>query len=182
MKDIDPGFAAYVRARQEHLLRIAVLMCGDIHEAQDLLQDALITLSKHWHKVGDGHPDAYTRRILYTHNVSRWRKRRLEIVSDNPPEANSVILTDSWVQYQDVRDALKRVPPKARAVLILRFFEDRTEAETAKLLGISLGTVKSQSHTALKKMRESLGQQWGASSEQAGSRQAATATKEWDHD
>lgn len=161
MKDIDPGFAEYVRGRQDHLLRIAVLMCGDVHEAQDLLQDALVILAKHWHKVRDGHPDAYTRRILYTQNVSRWRKRRLEVVSDDPPESGGVVLTDTWVDYQDVRDALKQVPPKARAVLILRYFEDQTESATAQTLGVSVGTVKSQAHSALAKMREILGSDWG---------------------
>lgn len=143
-------------------------MCGDLSQAEDLLQESLIMLSKHWHKVRDGHPDAYTRRILYTQNISRWRRRRFEVVSDTSPEGAGVVLTDRWVDYEDVRAALAQVPPRQRAVLVLRYFEDLSEAETAQILGISLGTVKSQVHVGLARMRTELGPDWARSTSTRG--------------
>jgi RNA polymerase sigma-70 factor (sigma-E family) len=160
MGQVDPEFAAYVRGRQAHLLRIAVLMCGDVQQAEDLLQEALIKLARRWDAVGRERPDAYVRRILYNDNISRWRRTRLEVVTEQPPEPPGVRYGPMWEARADVRAALQELAPRQRAVLVLRFLEDLTQAQTAEVLGISDGTVKSQTHDALARMRDLLGPVW----------------------
>lgn len=160
----DPGFAAYVRGRQGHLLRVAVLLCGDVHAAEDLLQDALMKLMRHWRRVGAGQPDAYVRTVMYRDNIDRWKKRRLEVLTDETPEV-AVAYGAQWAQGRDVRDALQQLPTRQRAVLVLRYFEDLTEAETARVLGIAVGTVKSQAHDGLRTLRDLLGPAWRSGAE-----------------
>ena len=156
LHEVDDDFADYVRARQHQLLRAAYLVCGDEHLAEDLLQGALVKLAVHWHKVKDEYPDAFVRRILYRDAVSAWRKRRREIVGAD--EHLSVVAGLDEVSVRGERVDLMRVlaqlPPRQRAVIVLRYFEDRTERDTADALGISVGTVKSQAHDALNRLRE----------------------------
>ncbi len=159
MRQIDPEFADYVRARQHRLLRAAYLVCGDEHRAQDLLQQAFEKLASRWDTVKDGQPDAYVRRILYRDAVSTWRRTRRERLTLVPPEpdaarATSAARLDDQVGTRvDLHAALARLTPKQRAVLVLRFFEDRSEADTGEVLGVSVGTVKSQTHVALANLR-----------------------------
>ena len=160
MAQADPDFTAYVRGRQAHLLRIAVLLCGDAHQAEDLLQEALVKLARYWRRVGKDRPDAYVRRILYNDNITRWRRTRLEVITDEVPDQPTLQFGPTWEARADVRDALQQLTPKQRAVLVLRFLEDRTQEQTADVLGVSVGTVKSQTHTALARMRELLGPGW----------------------
>lgn len=171
MAQVDPDFAAYVRGRQAHLLRIAVLMCGDVHRAEDLLQDALVKLARHWSRVGGDRPDAYVRRILYRDNVTRWRRTRLETVTDEVPEPQGMQYGPAWEDRADVRAALLELTPKQRAVLVLRFLEDLTQEQTAEVLGVSVGTVKSQTSVALARMRDLLGPEWAE--ERAGTERGA---------
>jgi RNA polymerase sigma-70 factor (sigma-E family) len=149
--EVDPDFAGYVVSRQRRLVRAAYLVCGDEHLAQDLVQQALTKLALRWNRLRDGNPDAYVNRILYRDAVSWWRRIRRERlvgeVADSPAP-----LADDTVRL-DVRRALMTLTPRQRAVLVLRYFEDLTEAETADQLGVTLGTVKSQSHVALNKLR-----------------------------
>ena len=160
MKQIDADFADYVRARQHRLLRAAYLVCGDAHRAEDLLQQALEKLALRWETVRHGQPDAYVRRILYRDAVSSWRRTRREHLTALPPEPYGVPpagrsgFEEGIGDRVDLQGALARLTPKQRAVLVLRFFEDRSEADTADVLGVSVGTVKSQTHVALANLRE----------------------------
>ncbi|GAA4124486.1 SigE family RNA polymerase sigma factor [Knoellia locipacati] len=154
--EVDEEFADYVRSRQQRLLRAAYLVCGDEHLAHDLLQGALIKLALHWPKVRDEHPDAYVRRILYRDAVSAWRRRRREVVS--PGDALAAVPAperlEDRVDRVDLMRALAQLAPRQRAVIVLRYFEDRSEREIAEILGVSPGTVKSQAHDALRRLRE----------------------------
>lgn len=153
----EPDFAAYVQARQQTLLRAAYLVCGDRQLAEDLLQDALVKLAARWRTVREEHPDAFVRRILYRDAVSSWRKRRREVLTEPIPYA--VPAPDPAPGVGDRLDlwrALDTLTPRQRAVLVLRFFDDRSVAETADALGVSEGTVKSTTHDALARMRAAL--------------------------
>ncbi len=148
----EAAFVAFVAARQQALVRAATLISGDAHLAQDLVQDALVKLALHWHRVGPGQPERYVRRILYRDLVS-WRRRwRREALGDPP----GVATADRTMQVDDrleLRAALARLTTKQRAVLILRFYEDLSVEQTADLLGVTTGTVKSQTHAALTALR-----------------------------
>lgn len=152
----DADFTAYLQARQGSLLRTAYLLTGDRHQAEDVLQTSLAKLYLSWDKVRDRDSvDGYVRRIMVNENNSLWRRgwRRREFATDTVPDRS---LTDA---YDDgVGTALWQVvqglPPRARAVVVLRYYEQLTEAETAELLGISVGTVKSQCSRALASLRQ----------------------------
>lgn len=156
MREIDDEFATYVRARQHDLLRAAYLVSGDAHRAEDLLQMAFEKLALRWDTVRHGQPDAYVRRILYRDAISVWRRTRRERLSAEPPEPAGVegLGPERTVDDRvDLHRALACLTLKQRAVVVLRFFEDRSEAETADILGVTVGTVKSQTHAALSKLR-----------------------------
>lgn len=159
--NVEQEFTDYVRARYGALLRSATLLTGDADSAQDLLQDALIKLAARWERVRTGAPDAYVRRILYRDSVSRWRKWRREVNVAEPADVPAAATagadpTASWVDGAAVRQAMNRLTPKQRAVLVLRYYEDQSEAQIAETLGVSAGTVKSQAHVGLKRLRELL--------------------------
>lgn len=147
--DIDEDFADYVRARQRQLLRGAYLVCGDRHLAEDLLQQALVKLALRWDRIRTEDPDAYVRRILYRDAISSWHRSR----GDRPdPFGGDRIFADEPsgpVEPTSVHGVLLGLAPKRRAVLVLRFFEDRTEADTAEVLGLSDDAVKAQTHAAI---------------------------------
>jgi RNA polymerase sigma-70 factor (sigma-E family) len=150
----DDGYAefgAFVAARQHRLLRAAYLICGDRHLAEDLLQGALVKLALRWQKVDE--PEAFLRTVLYRDAVSWWRRRREQSVA-LPPEAPRPDHTDDIALRLVFERALARLTRRQRAVLVLRFFEDLTEARTAEVLGVSVGTVKSQTSVALRRLRE----------------------------
>ena len=157
MTDRDADFTAYLQARQARLLRTAYLLTGDQHQAEDLLQTSLAKLYLAWDKVHDrGATDAYVRRIMVNENNSLWRRgwKRREYATDEVPDIDPV-----HDRYDDgvgaaLWDAVQTLPRKARAVLVLRYYEQLTEAETADVLGISVGTVKSQTSRALATLRE----------------------------
>lgn len=160
--DSEAEFTEFVQARQAVLGRAAYLICGDPHTAEELLQDALAKLASRWEKVRDGHPEAFVRRVLYRDSISRWRKRRREVVVDiNDPQSRwsrtaGPDRADSWIEADEMVRALERVTAKQRAVLVLRYYEDLSELQTAEALGVSVGTVKSQTSAALKSMRRLL--------------------------
>ncbi len=116
------------------------------------MQAALIKAVPHWRKIADN-PEPYVRRILARESVSRWRRRRWrEIASDDLPD---VAAADPDVaSREDLRRALLTLAPRQRAVIVLRYFEDLSEAETADALHIAVGTVKSQARDALRVLRE----------------------------
>jgi RNA polymerase sigma-70 factor (sigma-E family) len=149
----EDSFDEFVRVRTAVLARVAYLLTGDRHHAEDLVQTALARAAVRWTMLDD--PEAYVRRVLYTQAVSWWRvqrRRRPEILIDVPPER------PAGPDDPDLRivleSALARLTRKQRAVLVLRFYEDRSESETARLLSVGLGTVKSQTRHALRRLRE----------------------------
>ncbi|MFG1649127.1 SigE family RNA polymerase sigma factor [Micromonospora sp. NPDC049275] len=146
------GYLAFVESNQHRLLRAAFLICGNRHQAEDLLQDALLKLALRWTSVRDGDPAAYVRTILYRDAVSWWRRRRREWLSAAPPE--QVAPDRDGALRLTLHDALGLLPPRQRAVLVLRYYEDLTEVATAEALGVTVGTVKSQCHMALRRLRE----------------------------
>ena len=153
----DAEFTEYLAARQAALLRTAYLVCGDRDQAEDVLQTALAKLYLSWDKVRDrGAIDAYVRRIVVNETTSAWRRpwHRRERATDRLPE--TAVHHD---QYDDggsaaLWDVVRSLPPRARAVVVLRYYEQLSEAETAQALGISVGTMKSQSNRALRMLRE----------------------------
>jgi RNA polymerase sigma-70 factor (sigma-E family) len=153
----DADFAAYLQARQASVLRTAYLLTGDRHTAEDLVQTAFAKLYLSWDRVRDqGSIDGYLRRILVNENNSLWRRgwKRREHATEQLPEPAPHV-----DQYDDGRSAalwelVQSLPKKARAVLVLRYYEQLSEAETAEVLGVSVGTVKSQTSRALATLRE----------------------------
>jgi RNA polymerase sigma-70 factor (sigma-E family) len=155
--DLQRSFDGYVRQRGQALFRIAYLLTGDHHHAQDLVQQALLRVVGRWRRlVADGDPDPYVRRVLYTEHVGRWRRSRRSVSETGPTFAEPVVAdaTDEVVTSVALRQALARLAPRQRAVIVLRYFEDLTEAQTADMLGIRVGTVKSQARDALARLRE----------------------------
>jgi RNA polymerase sigma-70 factor (sigma-E family) len=153
----DAEFSAYMQARQPSLMRTAYLLTGDRHTAEDLVQTALAKLYLSWDKVQSRDSvDGYVRRILVNENNSLWRRgwKRREHATEVVPEVGA-----HEDRYDDGRGAalwevVQTLPRKARAVVVLRYYEELSEAETAETLGISVGTVKSQCSRALAALRE----------------------------
>jgi RNA polymerase sigma-70 factor (sigma-E family) len=148
------GFDAFVAARGDALWRSAWLLTGDPQLAEDLVQTALGKCFTRYDKVGPDGFEAYVRRVLFTTYVAWWRRRwngerPTEVLPERPSPA-----ADPGVRH-DLAVALAALPRGQRAVLVLRFFEDLTERETADLLGVSIGTVKSQASRGLKALRVS---------------------------
>ena len=160
MVDIDERFAAYVHERGGHHLRAAVLLTGDWHTAEDLVQASLVKLYRAWPKLRlDGDPDAYLRRIMVNTHRSWWRARwRRETPTGELPETVIGDFADEHALGAQVRQALQALPRRQRAVLVLRYFLDLPEAEVADLLGCSPGTVKTHAHRGLRALREHLGE------------------------
>ncbi len=143
-------FDEFVVARSRALLRTAYLLTHDHALAEDLLQTALAKAWFAWRRI-DGNPDAYVRRILVNTYASWWqRKWNGEHPTDELPEHAT---GEAGTEPTDLWQAMERLPRRQRAVVVLRYFEDLTEAQTADLLGCSVGTVKSQCSKALAKLR-----------------------------
>ncbi|GAA4728651.1 SigE family RNA polymerase sigma factor [Phytohabitans rumicis] len=151
----EDSFRDYVHARVAALSRSAYLLTGDPHLAEDLVQQTLVRVAAHWERIlAGGDPDAYVRRTLYHQHISWWRRWRREPVPvERLPEPAAVEPHGPLDTAIAVRGALRRLAPKQRAVLVLRYFEDLTEAQTAVALGVSIGTVKSQTRDALARLR-----------------------------
>jgi RNA polymerase sigma-70 factor (sigma-E family) len=153
----DEEFTAYLNARQPALLRTAYLLTGDRHQAEDVLQTSLAKLYLAWDRVQDRDSvDAYVRRIMVNENNSVWRRgwKKREHATDVVPEGSPHVDAYDEGASAALWDVVQTLPKKARAVVVLRYYEQLTEAETAELLGISVGTVKSQASRALAALRE----------------------------
>jgi RNA polymerase sigma-70 factor (sigma-E family) len=145
----EQEFEGFVAARSSRLLRTAYFLTRDHGKAEDLLQTALAKAWLSWASVEE--PEAYVRKVLVNTYATWWRRRwRDEWPSDRVPEGSYV---EDASQGQDLWAALGRLPRGQRAVLVLRYYEDLTETETARLLDCSVGTVKSQAAKALAKLR-----------------------------
>ncbi len=159
MKEPAAGqFREFVAARQGTLFRAAVLLTGHRQDAEDLLQTALAKLAAHWPQIQrTGSPDAYVRKIMYHQRISWWRRRRhlREYAVDALPDVGDHrdLAGDSALRLALAR-TLGQLTPKQRAVIVLRYYEDLPEAQVAEILGISVGTVRSQAHRTLARLRE----------------------------
>jgi RNA polymerase sigma-70 factor (sigma-E family) len=144
----------FVAERGDRLLRTAALLTGSRADGEDLLQSALERLLRNWRRI-DGDPESYVRRTLYNLATDGWRRqrvwRRKAVLFEPAPAVDPGTAVD-------LRDAVVRVlaqlPPRQRAVLVLRYFEQLSEAETAETLGCSVGTVKSATARGLARLRE----------------------------
>jgi RNA polymerase sigma-70 factor (sigma-E family) len=157
-EDREHDFRAWAVTRREPLRRAAFLICGDWFLADDLVQDATARVYARWDKVAErGDPDAYARKVVVNLLIDERRRpwRRREINHDELPEPRRVPAASGDLQ-SDVLAALARVPPRQRAVLVLRFFEDQSVEDTAAILGCSPGTVKSQTSKGLSHLRAAL--------------------------
>ncbi len=155
-RDRDAEFEAYMAARQPSLLRTAYLLSGDRHTAEDLVQTALAKLYLSWDKVQQRELlDGYVRRIIVNEHNSLWRRawKRRERSTDVLPDDSAVEDRHDEGQRAALWEFVQTLPRRQRAVVVLRYYEDLSEAETAELLGISVGTVKSQASRALAAMR-----------------------------
>jgi RNA polymerase sigma-70 factor (sigma-E family) len=153
------AFSEFVDARSGSLFRTAYLMVGDHQLAQDLLQEALVKTLIAWPRLRDrANLESYTRRIIVTTSIS-WRRRRSfhELPSGTVPERLEPDQVEAVVTHDAVVAALMTVPPRQRAAIVLRYYQDLTVAQTAEVMGCSVGTVKSQVSAGLKRLRESLG-------------------------
>lgn len=151
--DRHDRFREFVLARQQALMRTAYLLTGDAHLAEDLLQSVLANVIRQWPKLDrTGNPEAYTRKALVNQYISWKRRARPELPSAHPPE-EGVSHDDATLNRIMLARALAELTRKQRAVIVLRFWEDMTEAQTAEALGCTVGTVKSQTHHALARLR-----------------------------
>jgi RNA polymerase sigma-70 factor (sigma-E family) len=150
----DPGAAAtfdeFVAARSRSLLRTAYLLTHDHALAEDLLQSSLAKAWFSWKRI-HGEPEPYVRKIVVNTYATWWRRRwNGEQPTEELPEAAA---PEASTEPTDLWSAMERLPRRMRAVVVLRYFEDLTEAQTADVLGCSVGTVKSQTSKALAKLR-----------------------------
>jgi RNA polymerase sigma-70 factor (sigma-E family) len=149
------SFREFVDGRSSALLKTAVLLSGgDRHAGEDLLQNALAKAAARWHRIEE--PEAYVRQVLYRQQISRWRLkwRRREVSVAEPPEPGTGQDASSAAELRVVmREALSRLTARQRTVLVLRYFEDLPEADVARLLGCSVGTVRSTTHRSLARLR-----------------------------
>ncbi len=164
---MDEDFASYAQARQQHLYRTAYLLCGDRDRAQDLVQTTLVALLRSWSKVRDAeNPDAYAKTALVRMFLSERRKLRREAevqamaLSRDPAGGRHGTEGDVELRIL-ILEALRSLPPKPRAMVILRYWEDLSIEETAAILGCSTGNVKSQCSRSLDKLRVLLGDHFG---------------------
>ncbi|MFD9737784.1 SigE family RNA polymerase sigma factor [Umezawaea sp. NPDC059074] len=151
-------FEEFVVLRSQSLLRTAYLLCGgDRGAAEDLLQDVLEKMFVRWRRI-KGPAEPYARAALANASANRWRRRSRKPEADWEQAGTPSVggHEDAVVAQDAVLRALAELPPKMRAVLVLRFFDDQTEAQTAAALGCGTGTVKSQTSRGLARMRELL--------------------------
>lgn len=174
-RDGEESFRAFVVARRTALLRTAWLLTGSRDDAEDLVQTALVSCARHWRRVAAaGNPEPYVRQAMARAHISSWRAASRRVVTvpgldaDNvgggsgggqaPVQARERRAGPDPATRSDDRvvlaRALARLTPKQRAVLVLRFYEDLSESQVAEVLGIRVGTVKSQTRDALARLRE----------------------------
>jgi len=152
----EAGYVAFVEAAWPRYLRVARLLTGDPHRAEELLQDCLVKLYPRWRRVArNGDPHAYLRRMLVNGNVSLWRRARRERLVAEPPDG-----ADPRAAPDDPDQALERalalLPRRQRAVVVLRYYADLSEKDVAGALGCAVGTVKIHNARAMARLRELL--------------------------
>lgn len=148
----EQSFDDFAAGRYAALLRSAYLLTGNHHDAEDLVQIALVKAVGVWSKIQDD-PEPYVRRILVNENISRWRRQRGREVAVSAVPRDESIGADPAEERMDLAAALARLTAKQRTVLVLRYYDDLTERQTAAVMGVALGTVKSQTRDALAALR-----------------------------
>ncbi|AQZ67451.1 RNA polymerase ECF-subfamily sigma factor [[Actinomadura] parvosata subsp. kistnae] len=157
--DHQRDFTEFVASRSDSLIRLAYVLTNDQHAAEDLLQTALAKAAGHWRRIR-GNPEAYMRRVMYHEQVGRWRSPRWgrERVLEALPDRGVEDRTSEVDTRVTLAEALRMLPARKRAVLVLRYYEDLSESEVAKIMGCSVGTVRSQTHQAVARLRELVGE------------------------
>ncbi|TWD82561.1 RNA polymerase sigma-70 factor (sigma-E family) [Kribbella amoyensis] len=158
--DRDEDFTDFVQARSTRLLQFAWMLCGDKSQAEDLVQSALEKVYPHWDRVRAGDPYAYVRRAVTNHHLS-WLRRRIwrERPVGGPPELDRTSRgaapdgAEAISGNLAITQALTVLTQRERSVVVLRYLEDLSEKETAAVLGVAVGTVKSVTFRALRKLR-----------------------------
>jgi RNA polymerase sigma-70 factor (sigma-E family) len=157
----DPAaFAQFAAARSGALHRAAYLMVGDSALAQDLLQEALTKTYVAWPRLRDPNAaEAYTRKAITTTAITWFRRKgwNNELATGTLPDRGAPAQDDLVAQREWLWAALQQLPPRQRAAIVLRFYEDLTEAQTAEAMGCAVGTVKSQVSAGIRKLRQHLG-------------------------
>ena len=158
--DDEARFTEFVRVNTTSLFRTAFLMTGDYQRAEDVLQDALVRIYKHWTRIDAmASPLAYSRRIVLNQGASSWRKRssrETPRLLREEPEWDGRL--EQLAEHERVWQAVLTLPQRQRAVMVLRYYEDQTEAQIAETLGLATGTVKSHAHAAHRRLTELLGE------------------------
>jgi RNA polymerase sigma-70 factor (sigma-E family) len=153
----DISFSEFMAARWKPLYRTAYLLTGRREEAEDLLQSALARTCVRWNGIRDkGAADAYVRKAMVNQMTRQWRTRRRELPIEEVPDSGHDGGLAVRAEHLDLWTEIRKLPPRMRATLVLRYVEDLSEADTAAELGCSLGSVKSQTHHALKRLRSAL--------------------------
>jgi RNA polymerase sigma-70 factor (sigma-E family) len=151
------GFSEFMAARWATLFRTAYLLTGDQHEAEELLQSALAKTCVKWASIREkAAADAYVRRTMVHQLAGRWRRPIREVATDELPDRGHAGGLNVRADHLALWEEIRRLPPRMRATLVLRYLEDLTEEATARELGVSVGSVKSQTHHALKRLRAAL--------------------------
>jgi RNA polymerase sigma-70 factor (sigma-E family) len=152
---VDADFREFVSSRGRALLRSAYLLTGNLADAEDLVQSALAKTYQAWERIEDRKAlDGYVRRAIVNTHISWWRRRRVhEYPTDEIPDQPAADTSVNSELHDTLQRAIDRLPQRMRAAVVLRYFEDLTEVQTAEVLGCSVGTVKSQASKALAKLR-----------------------------
>lgn len=153
-REQDEAFSDFVAARSRHLLQAAHLLTGDRHRAEDLLQTALTRAYLRWDRIVDEDPEGYVRRTMVNAHIDWWRRKPWrEQATGELPELEVPDSTAGHATRESLLRALAGLSRQQRAVVVLRYFEDLSEAEIARTLGCSPGTVKSAASRAMAKLR-----------------------------
>jgi RNA polymerase sigma-70 factor (sigma-E family) len=156
--DADSEFDEFVRSRTPALTRFAFLLCGNEATAQDFVQSALARTLLRWRRIDPGRIEAYVKAAIVNEQRSLWRRRwrRVEISTSAPPDRAGEDPTGLADDRDALRRALLELPVGQRTAVVLRYFDDLTEAETAVVMNCSVGTVKSQTSKGLARLRAQL--------------------------
>ncbi|GII80063.1 DNA-directed RNA polymerase sigma-70 factor [Sphaerisporangium rufum] len=154
--DDEELFVRFVAERADALLRYGYVLTGNPHDAADLTQEALVRLHRAWPRVRrKEQPESYARMTMARLHVSTWRRRRREVLAWDPPDAEHLDPLPSEAE-RGMWQMLAGLPRKQRAVLVLRYYEDLTDVEIARVLGVSHGTVRSHASLALARLRTTI--------------------------
>jgi RNA polymerase sigma-70 factor (sigma-E family) len=153
-------FGEFASSRMPALIRVAYLLTGDQHAAEDLVQSALAKTLARWGSLRHADPEGYVRAVMYREQVSWWRRLALhrETPVGSPAEVTCPDPNEQLGLREAMRMALLQLSPAQRTVLVLRYYEDLTETQVAEALGCSVGTVRSRTHRAVTRLRELLPQ------------------------